>query len=471
MSLKKHIVKNISFVTFAEVISNILSYFLIVLLARNLGAEQLGIYSFAFAFAGFFTFAYDFGISYFYVTSVSKDRANANKYIGQYASLKLIFCLLTLGLPMLSLLFMARGPTVNLIIFLAAISLFFQNYSYVARNTFSSFQQMKYEAAVRIAERAIAFAIGISVLLAGYGLMPFMIVLVISNAIATLYSLYLLRKLDVHFSLKIDVPMWKTMLKTSWTFWLSSVFIIIYFQVDTIMLTLMKGYEASGFYNAAYKLINVISKIPWILVFVLFPIMAEMHAKMSKKLLRMVLEKGMYAMAAVSFPLMVGATLIADKIILFMYEEGFTQSIIVLQILIWTTVFLFLGNMVGWFLNAIKKPHIFAYTTGICLFINVALNALLIPKFSYIGASAATVITAFVNFCLLYYYALKENYGVGIVRMCAKPILASAAMGAFIYFLGKDMNLFIVLPIAALIYFGALYLIGGIKKEDIKGIV
>ncbi len=471
MSLKKHIVKNISFVTFAEIISNLLSYVLIVLLARNLGAEDLGIYSFAFAFAGFFTFAYDFGISYFYVTNVSKDRENANRYMGQYASLKLIFCLLTLALPLFFLIFMNRGSHVNLIVFLAAVSLFFQNYSYVARNTFSSFQQMKYEAAVRVSERIIAFAIGVFILYKGYGLLPFMVVLVISNFIATLYSLYLLRKLDVRFHLKIDIPTWKIMLTTSWTFWLSSVFIIIYFQVDTIMLTLMKGYEASGFYNAAYKLINVISKLPWIVVFVLFPIMAEMHSKMSRNLLKAVLEKGMYAMSIVSFPLMVGATLIADKIILFMYKEGFSDSIIVLQILIWTTGFLFIGNMIGWLFNGIKKPHIFTYTTGICLIINVLLNAALIPKYSYIGASIATVITSLINFCLLYYYSIKEDYRINLLKITLKPLIASLIMGSFIFFIAKEWNLFVVLGLSAGIYFAALFIIGGIKKDDIKGVI
>src|SRR3989338_1889283 len=264
MSLKKKVVRNIGFITAAEVFSTILSYFLVIFIARRLGASELGEYAFGFGFAGIFTFAIDFGISYFFIRQVSKDHKNAQKYFGQYALLKLLFCAIAMLLPLLFLPILKRTPDVNLIIFLAAFSLFFQNYSYVARNTFSAFQEMEYEAYVRIAERIFAFVAGLAVLHAGYGITAFMIVLVFSNFFSLLYAISLLRKLKVKFSLKIDVPTWKRMVSTSWTFWLSSVFVIIYFQVDTVMLSLLKGYGETGIYNAAYKLIGVVSKIPWI---------------------------------------------------------------------------------------------------------------------------------------------------------------------------------------------------------------
>lgn len=470
MSLKGKIVKNISFVSIGEAVSSLLSYFLIVYIARLLGSEGLGIYSFAFAFVGLFIFFYDFGISTFFIREVSSNRKNAEKYFGHYAALKLIFCAIAMLLPIASIVFLRRSLDVNIIVMLASISMFFQNYSYVARNTFQAYQEMEYDAIVRIAERVFAFAFGIYVLSKGYGLTAFLFVLVLSNLIAVILSIMMLRKLHVKFTIKADFSVWKSMLKTSWPFWLSIVFIQIYFQVDTVMLSFMKGYGATGIYNAAYKLINAISKLPWIVVVVLFPVMSELYGNLSQKLLKDILEKGMHVMTITSLPMIVGSALLADRIIFFIYKEGFKDSAIVLQILAWATVFIFLSNILGWFLNAVNKQKIFAYSTGLSLIINLALNSALIPKFSYIGASAATLATAVINFSLLYYFSTKSGYHINLAKISMKPLLSSFLMGAFILFFGKGIHLLALVPLAALLYFLLLALMGDIKKDDFKGI-
>ena len=470
MSFKKKIIRNISFVSLGEAISSLLSYFLIVYIARILGSVGLGVYSFAFAFVGLFAFFYDFGISTFFIKEVSNNRKNTEKYFGNYAALKLIFCIVAMLLPMISILFLKRSLDVIVIVYLAAISFFFQNYSYVARNTFQAYQEMWYDAFVRIIERVMAFALGLYVFYKGYGLTAFLFALVFSNFVALIVSILLLKRLKVKFTLNVDFSLWKNILKTSWPFWLSVVFVQIYFQVDTVMLSFMKGYEATGLYNAAYKLINVITKIPWIVILVLFPVMSELYANLSHDLLKKILEKGIHIMIILSLPLIAGTALLADRIVFFIYKEGFRSSAVVLQILILTTLFLFLSNIIGWFLNAINMQKIFAYTTGVSLIINVVLNSMLIPHFSYIGASIATVITAIINFLLLYYFSVKSGYPTSILKIITKPLIASVAMGAFIFLFGKELHLLILVPLSAVLYFLLLALMGDIKKDDFKGI-
>ena len=469
MSFKKKIVKNIGFVSIGEAISSLLSYFLIIYIARLLGSEGLGVYSFAFAFVGLFGLFYDFGITAFFIKEVSYNRKNIEKYFGNYASLKLVFCIIAMLLPMISIIFLKRSLDVNIIVYLASISLFFQNYSYVARNTFQAYQEMHYDAFVRIAERIIAFTLGLYVLSSGYGLTAFLLVLVFSNLVSLIISIIFLKKIHVDFNFKVDYSMWKNILKNSWPFWLSFVFIQIYFQVDTVMLSFMKGYEATGLYNAAYKLINAVAKIPWIVVAVLFPVMSELYANLSKEPLKKVLEKGMHVMAIVSIPMIIGVSLLADRIIFFIYKDGFHDSAIVLKILIWTTIFVFLSNIIGWFLNAINMQKIFTYTTGISLIINVILNALLIPYFSYIGASIATLVTTIINFLLLYYFNMKSGYYINIVRLTIKPLMSSVVMGMFIFFFGSRMHILLLIPISVIIYFSLLALMGDIKKDDFNG--
>lgn len=470
MSLKKNIVKSISFVALGEAVSNVLSYFLIILIARSLGTEGLGIYSFAFAFVGLFVIFYDFGISTFFVKKVSNSRENYEKYFGNYAALKLIFCLVAMLLPMASILFLKRSIDVIVIVYLASISLFFQNYSYVARNTFQAYQAMHYDAIVRIVERVVAFGLGFFVLSNGYGLAAFLYVLVLSNLLSLAASIMLLKKIRVKFSFKADISLWKTMLRNSWPFWLTLIFMQLYFQVDTVMLSFIKGYEATGLYNAAYKLISVMSRIPWVIIIVLFPVMSELYSNLSKALLRQVLEKGIHVMSVLSLPIIFGTAVLADRIIFFIYRDGFQSSALVLQVLIWATFFLFLSTFIGWFLNAIDRQKIFTYSTGASLLANVAMNLILIPKFSYMGASIATLATSIINFSLLHYFNSKYGYHVNILKIITKPLLSSMLMAAFILFFGGRMHLLVLVPVSAMIYFLALVLARDIKKDDFKGI-
>lgn len=470
MSLKRNIVKSISFVALGEAVSNILSYFLIILIARSLGTEGLGIYSFAFAFVGLFVIFYDFGISTFYVKKISESRENSARYFGNYAALKLAFCIIAMLLPMASIIFLKRSIDVIIIVYLASISLFFQNYSYVARNAFQAYQAMHYDAIVRIIERTVAFGLGYFVLSAGYGLMAFLYVLVFSNLLSLAASIMLLKKIKLSFSLKADFSLWKNMLINSWPFWLTLIFMQLYFQIDTVMISFMKGYEATGLYNAAYKLISVMSRIPWVIIIVLFPVMSELYSKLSKELLRQVLEKGIHVMSLLSLPIIFGTAMLSDRIIAFIYKEGFSGSSLALQVLVWSTFFLFLSTFIGWFLNAIDRQKVFTYSTGASLLSNVAMNIILIPNYSYIGASIATLVTSIINFSLLYYFNSRYGYHVNIARIVAKPLISSVLMAGFIFFFGDQIHLIALIPISAIIYFLALVAMGDIKKDDFKGI-
>jgi O-antigen/teichoic acid export membrane protein len=469
MTFKRKIVHNISFLGMAEAFSNLLSFLLIILVTRALGVEGLGIYAFAFAFVGLFMVFYDFGVSTVFIKKVSGKREIAEEIFAQYASLKLLFCSLAMVLPAIAILFIQQNWNIILVVWLAALSMFLQNYSYAPRNAFQAFQEMKYDALIRIVERLFAFFLGAYVLLNGYGLISFMLVLVISNAMSLFYSIFLLRRIHIRFQLRFDKNAWRDILKTSWPFWLSTVFLQLYFYFDTVMLTFLKGYFDTGIYNAAYKLIGVLTKIPFLLVLVLFPVLSELYAKLSKDVLNQVMDKGTHLLIILSVPIMVGVTLLSGRIIQFIYKETFLESSVVLAILVWTTFFTFLSYMLGWFLNAADRQRPFAYVTGSCLVANFLLNLLLIPPYSYVGASIATVVTAMVNLGLLVHIAKETGYEARIVQRSVKPVFGAMIMGAFIFLWGGGIHLLALVPLSAAIYVAFLATVGEITKEDFKG--
>src|SRR3989344_4401002 len=90
MSSAKSIVKNTGIYFFGEIVSILLSFLLIILIARYLGEVGLGKYSFVFAFVGIFSVLSDFGVSTLMTMEISKNKSMTKKFLNNMLSLKII---------------------------------------------------------------------------------------------------------------------------------------------------------------------------------------------------------------------------------------------------------------------------------------------------------------------------------------------------------------------------------------------
>lgn len=464
MSEIKRIFKNTAFLFTSHVVSTILSFVLIVAIARYLGDAGLGKYSFAFAFAGLLSLFSDLGEMDFVLREVSKNKKLSEKYINNLAGLNLCLGVASIIIPSLIILITKEPLHVVYAVMLASVSTFFINYNKVYFVLFRSYEVMEYESVTSVVERIAALILGLAVLMKGYGIVALLLVLTASNVIKFFLSHVIAKRKISHVKLSFDKDFWNFLIKNGLPFWFTGVFMSIYFRIDTIMLGFMTNYSVVGWYNAAYKVIDMLGRIPFIATAALFPVMSRLFVS-SKDNLKKVFEKSYYYLFILAVPVGIGGMLLSERIIIFVFKSQFKESVIALQILIWAVVFMFVNYLIGFLLNSINKQKLFTLTTGICALFNIILNFILIPYYSYKGAAFATVFTEILNFILLYYFAAKNGYKLNIFAISAKPIIAGLAMGGFlIYF--SNVHMFILIPIAAIVYFSILFIIKGFSKEE-----
>ena len=147
------------------------------------------------------------------------------------------------------------------------------------------------------------------------------------------------------------------------------------------------------------------------------------------------------------------------------YDTKFAGSAIALKILIWGLVFASGNAIFGNLLTAIGKQKLGTYITALCAFGNIALNLILIPRMSYTGASIASVVTAFLAFIMGFYFVSKNFKPIPLHRIFIKPVFCGLIMGSFVYFL--DINIFLLIFCAAVIYLFSLLLLKTFSEEDI----
>ena len=163
-------------------------------------------------------------------------------------------------------------------------------------------------------------------------------------------------------------------------------------------------------------------------------------------------------------PIAIGVTLLSNKIIFLMYGYGYSESIIALQILIWSIPFIFLTYVFGTIFISINKQNLLLKLVLISLILNIVLNIIIIPIYSYIGSSTITIFTEGFFFFLCFYYLSKLLCNVELIKLVIKPTLASIIMGLFIFYI--DVNLFLQIIIGTLVYLSALYLLKAFTEED-----
>lgn len=464
MKQTQRIVKNTVVLALTEVITKLFLLILTIFIARYLGVIEYGKYSFAFAFVSLFAIIPDLGLDVLTMREVARDRTKAGKYLGNLLYIKTLLSGLTFLLIFTAINLMDYPEETKFIVYILGLYVLLTSISNIFRAIFNAFERMEYQGLTLVSEKFLIVLLGLAVLLAGYGLIELVYVFLLASIFNLLFSYLIIIKRFDRPRFEIDFTFWRYLIKNALPFGLSMFFVAIYFKIDTVMLSMMKGDAAVGWYNAAYNLVINLGFIPTALMTAMFPVMSKFFES-SKESLKKSYEKSTEYILILSIPITLGIALLSDKIIPSLYGEGFTESIVALQLLIFTFFFMSANIGFGVVLGSINRQHIIAKVAGVGALLNIVLNLILIPEFSYIGASIATVVTEVLVFLLTFYYISNSFYKLNFLRITVKPVFSVLFMCAFILIF-KQMNLIILILSSSVLYLSILYLIGGLSKED-----
>ncbi|MFC1667395.1 polysaccharide biosynthesis C-terminal domain-containing protein, partial [Candidatus Omnitrophota bacterium] len=221
-------------------------------------------------------------------------------------------------------------------------------------------------------------------------------------------------------------------------------------RVDVLMLSKISGDAAVGWYGAAHKIIDAYSLFPILLVISLFPVLIKVH-KENKDSLESVSNKVLKYLLIIGIPLIIFSLVDAKKIILFLYNEEFTNSIPVFQLLSIRGMTFFSSNvLLGYLLFTTDKEKLYLKLVVITLCLNIFLNFILIPKYSYIGASLATAISGIFSSFLHYRYVSRFVCKIKVLSYSIKPLISSIFIIGIILLL--KANLFWDIIIVIIMY-------------------
>jgi O-antigen/teichoic acid export membrane protein len=192
--------------------------------------------------------------------------------------------------------------------------------------------------------------------------------------------------------LAVDLPFWRRALRRSFPYALLGVIGLVYFRTDSLLLTWMKGTEATGIYTAAYRLLDAVTDVPGVIVAAMFPTLARLHIE-SKAKVRTTYLGALATLALLGLPVLIGMVLFAGPVIDLLYGEEFAGSVVVLQLLAIAVYLIFIDTANTMVLYASDNLRPVVLLSLVTMTANILLNLALIPAYAERGAAVGTILS------------------------------------------------------------------------------
>lgn len=255
---------------------------------------------------------------------------------------------------------------------------------------------------------------------------------------------------------------------------LPSVGTAIYTQCDKIMIELMtENSQAVAFYDYSEKLITIPLAFITAISTVMMPRIANEFVNGNKNSIQTLLNKAAKYSMLIAFPVMFGMIAISDKLVPWYLGNNFEPTVwaikIMAPILLTNTLIGISGSQYFTATNQVKVLVISQFSAAA---LNILVNAILIPRYSFIGATIATLLTSCVCVCIQYFYLLRQIELSGVFRAGCHYALRAVVMYAIVVlttykFPATALTTLVQIVIGGVIYLGISCLMKDLLVKEI----
>lgn len=397
------ILKQSSWLFMAQAVARIISFFYIIFLARSLGVDDFGLYTVALAYFSIISAFADFGFNRFLIREVAKDKAAAPDLICNIVILRLAITSIFFAIFSLILyLFDPDKMRVSLTL-LATLAILPQSVALTLDGVFIAIQKLKISGLTILFTGFSTAFLGFFLVSAGFGAFGGVNALLLGQMIYVGILIIVLRKNKILKLTHVNKETIKKVILGSLPYGMLGVLGLLYFRIDTILLSYLRGSFETGIYSAGYKFLEAVTFIPAGFSAALFPVLSRLHihdkdsiAKLYFKSLKVMLGFGIVTLLAF--------ILILPTVIR-VFLPNYISSISVVLILSLSIPFMFAHvPAVSVLFSTEKYLKKILTLSVITLLFNIVLNLILIPQYGFIGAAWVTLASEVLSFVLFFIF-------------------------------------------------------------------
>lgn len=396
------VLKNSTYLLTAQALTKAVSFFYTIFLANSLGVNNFGHYVVALSYFSLISSIADFGISRFLVREVAKDKGNIRNVFSSILSLRLSLLCAFFGIFSIVISQIDQNEMRLALTLLAVSAVLPQAAALTFDAIFVAVEKLIYSSISLVVLSFSNGLIGFLLIKEGYGAIGAVLALIIAQLIYAVTLIIFTYRNKINIFGPINSKILKEILSGSLPYGLLGVLGLLYFKIDTLLLSYMKGSYDTGIYGAAYKFLEAIVFVPSAVATAMFPILAKLHNIDSNEGIKKLYFKSLKILGILSIPVVLGYFLILP-IIIRNFLPQYILAVPSVLILSLSIPFMFIhvpGALV--LLSSDKYLKSMIWLSCFTLGFNIFLNYLFIPKFSYIAASWVTVISEAMSFIVFF---------------------------------------------------------------------
>lgn len=453
----KSVARNTVVMLGAQLITWISSFILLLFLPRYLGSAQYGQLYLAISIAMILSVVIDFGGKFLIPKEVAQDKGKTAKILVSYIGVRSIIWTISLCFFIVFAFIVDYSSTIKWLILILGITKLWEGLSKAIRSCFQGHEMMEYPSIGVIVQKVFVSVAAVTALFLGAGPIPIALIMMVG----------VLGKLAVNMKFvptivesipefRIDISL--DLIKTSIPYFLWSIFGVIYYRIDTVMLSVFTNESVVGWYGGAYRFFDVIMFLPSIFATVVFPIFSKLDTK--KQELTDTFQRSFRYMILSGIPMSICFFLFAENIVQLFYGlEEYAPSVFLLQVFAPGILLVYIDFVLGSTIMATDKQRALAWIGFIAILINIGLNFLAIPYTQNlwsnggIGAAITTVVTE-LFIMVAASSLLREEYFQGYSwSLSALSVISGIAMFAIVWVLNALSVFWMVQALLGILFY------------------
>lgn len=441
------------------------------LMVRHLGVADFGRFVTVGSLIFIITGLTEGGLSQIGIREYSKyttrDAAARDRLIQNLLGMRAVLTVLALGAALLFAL--AAGYTDAMVagVLISGVGLGLSNWFFVYVVPMTAWLRYGWLALLDLLRQALTSALIIALVVAGAGLVWFFIATPIATGVA-LVAIWLLVRGRAPGRPAADLAEWRRLLRDSLPWAAALAVAVLYFRVGVILTSLIASEDETGYYALAFRIVELVSGVPWLLAGSAFPVFSRAAANDQARFryaLGRTYEVSLILGVWVAISIGLGSPFAVEVI----GGDDFDPSIDVLSVLGVAMIGTFLLACWGHGLLTLRRHYAVLLANLSAFVLGTTLAIVLISDHGALGAAIATSVTEL---------WLAAVYLVVLIRTRAdlRPRLSLAGPVALAALLALAPPLLIGLPsvvsviVASVVFFGVLMAMRQIPPEILQAL-
>lgn len=428
------ILLNAAYRVFGEVAAKLASLLLYVMIARQLGAAEFGVFAFGLSFVTIVTALADLGQDRVLTREVARSRPLVDTYFTNTIVLKLVLALPALA-GAIAILSAFASPQTRNVAALLGVAVVAEQLMATCFATFQAYERLVFIPAALITQRFLTTGVAIGAMLGGSGVVAVAAIYLGGACFGLATAAWLLITHVVRPRLTTQPHLWRGLMMAALPIGVAGIFALVLFRADMAMLAAMTSAEDVGKYAAAYRLFETTMFLSWGVGAAVYPVYSRL-SRTSSPSVQLVFERSLKLAVALTLPLAVGAAVLAHPLVDLLYGSEYEASADALVLLAPAIALYPLAYLASYMLVSQDRQRMLAPVYAAVAVENILLNFVLIPSHSLYGAAFGTSLSQLLTSVIFMWLAVRFLGSLGWTRMLAGPVLAgglTAVVAALLY--------------------------------------